>query len=247
LWQQRPGTATKSVMVLQGKSGKESFEEFQQSLVKSEGESPQMTLAKQLREALADEERSVNDLDAAFDVLSKIRAADALDGALAASLARGLVESLAQQAPAPLRSQLEAAAKRLARQKPDDIDWIDPRNPGARERSKAAGAAMREVVLPDQWRAAYGSALAAACKPFESRYVPAGVLVQRGGVPGFLPVDDAPEPGSELLAIEPPEGSKVARIVPVGTVEEGGAELLPAAGSFPSGSMLFVRTSRRAP
>jgi hypothetical protein len=240
-WQQRPGTATKSVMVLQGKSGKESFEEFQQSLVKFEGESPQMTLAKQLREALADDERSVNDLDAAFDVLAAIRAADGLDGALAASLSRGLVESLLPQAPAPLRAQLEAAAKRLAREKPDDIDWINPRDTEARERSKAALAAMREVVQPDRWQRAYESALASACAPFARRWVPAGALAKPGGEPRFLPVaDGAPRAGAELVAVEPGVGDAPARIVPVGTVRAGGADFLPSAGSFPAGTMLFV-------
>ncbi|MFM8873354.1 MAG: hypothetical protein ACKOJI_08400, partial [Phycisphaerales bacterium] len=240
-WQQRPGAATKSVMVLQGKSGKESFEEFQQSLVKFEGESPQMTLAKQLREALSDEERSVNDLDAAFDVLAAIRAADGLDGALAASLARGLVESLVPQAPAPLRTPLEAAAKRLARDKPDDIDWINPRDTEARERSKAALAAMREVVQPDRWRKAYESALAAACAPFARRYVPAGALAKPGGEPRFLPVADNPPPaGTELVAVEPGVGEAPARILPIGTVRAGGADFLPAAASFPAGTMLFV-------
>jgi hypothetical protein len=240
-WQQRPGAATKSVMVLQGKSGRESFEELQQALVKFEGESPQMTLAKQLRDALADEERSVNDLDAAFDVLAAIRAADGLDGALAASLARGLVESLVPQAPAPLRAQLEAAAKRLAREKPDDIDWINPRDTEARERSKAALAAMREVVQPDRWRRAYESALASACAPFARRYAPAGALETSGGEPGFLPVTaGAPRAGAELLAIEPAAGDSPARIVPVGTVRADGADFLPAARSFPRGTMLFV-------
>ena len=240
-WQQRPGTATKSVMVLQGKSGKESFEEFEQRLVKFEGESPQMALARQLRDALADDERSANDLDAAFDVLAAIRAADGIDGALAASMARGLIESLAPQAPAPLRPQLEAAAKRLAREKPDDVDWINPRDADARERSKAALATMREVVQPDRWRKAYESSLAAACAPFARRWVPAGALAKPDGEPRFLPVADGPPPaGTELVAIEPGLGNAPARIVPVGTVRAGGVEFLPASSAFPAGSMLFV-------
>ena len=62
-----------------------------------------------------------------------------------------------------------------------------------------------------------------------------------GGEPRFLPVADNPPPaGTELVAVEPGVGEAAARILPIGTVRAGGADFLPAAASFPAGTMLFV-------
>ena len=240
--QMQDGVSWKSVMVYQGKSKKTAFERFEQLQLKSEGPSPQMVFGKQLAELIADDEKSVNDIDGAFDAVSALRENETMDGALAALLMQGLLESMAPQMPAVIRPQIEAAVKRIAKEKLDTIDWINPRDTEARTRSRAARAAMREAAQPELWRKAYVSAMASACAPLAVVYEPAGVFVKSGGKDVFLSNTSTVAPVDTTLWIaEPPIGSNLGMMIKLGTVKQGGlVEFDSASATVTPGNMVFT-------
>jgi hypothetical protein len=240
--QTQDGVTWKSVMVYQGKSKKTAFERFEQLQLKSEGPSPQMVFGKQLAELIADDEKSVNDIDGAFDAVSALRENETMDGALAALLMQGLLESMAPQMPAVIRPQIEAAVKRIAKEKLDAIDWINPRDIEARTRSRAARAAMREAAQPELWRKAYVSAMASACAPLAVVYEPAGVFVKSGGKDVFLSNTSTVAPANTTLWIaEPPIGSNLGMMIKLGTVKQGGlVEFDSASATVTPGNMVFT-------
>lgn len=240
--QTQAGVAWKSILAIQGRSMKESFERFEQAQIRSEGPSPQKAFAVQLKDLLGDDEKAVNDIDAAFDALSALRDNEAVDGALVAVLVRGLLETMSSEMPPVLRADLEKAAKRIAREKADEIDWLNPRDPEARTRSRAARGAVREAVQVDLWRKAYAAAIAAACKPLADAYEPAGVLVKRDGKVTVLGANGVmPAAGTALWVVEPAAGDRPSAMVRVGAVLPGdGVDLTSAAGSVPAGTMVFV-------
>jgi hypothetical protein len=240
--QRQDGVAVKNVMVYQGKGKQTTFEKFEQLQLKTEGPSPQTVFGKQLAELIADDEKSVNDIDGAFDAMAALRENETIDGALAAQLMQGLLESMAPHMPAVIRPQIEAAVKRIAKEKSDTIDWINPRDPDARTRSRAARAAMREAVQPELWRKAYVSAMASACAPLAVVYEPAGVFVKSGGKDGFLPNKITVAPANTTLWIaEPPIGSNPGMMIKLGTVKQDGAvEFDSAATTVTPGNMVFT-------
>ncbi len=240
--QTQDGVAFKSVMVYQGKSKKTAFERFEQLQLKTEGPSPQTVFGKQLAELIADDEKSVNDIDGAFDAMTALRENETIDGALAAQLMQGLLESMAPQMPAVIRPQIEAAVKRIAKEKPDAIDWINPRDADARTRSRAARAAMREAVQPELWRKAYVSAMASACAPLAVVYEPAGVFVKSAGKDVFLSNKSTVAPANTTLWIaEPPIGSNLGMMIKLGTVKQGGVvEFDSASTTVTPGNMVFT-------
>jgi hypothetical protein len=240
--QTQDGVAWKSVMVYQGKSKKTAFERFEQLQLKSEGPSPQMVFGKQLAELIADDDKAVNDIDGAFDAMTALRENETMDGALAVRLMQGLLESMAPQMPAVVRPQIEAAAKRIAKEKPDTIDWINPRDTDARTRSRAARVAMREAVQPELWRKAYMSAMASACAPLAVVYEPAGVFVKSDGKDVFLPNTSTVAPDNTTLWIaEPPIGSNPGMMIKLGTVKQGGlVEFDSASTTVTPGNMVFT-------
>ena len=241
--QTQDGVAVKNVMVYQGsKSKKTTFEKFEQLQLKTEGPSPQMVFSKQLADLIADDEKSVNDVDGALDAISALRENETVDGALVAVLMQGLLESMAPQMPAVVRPQIEAAVKRIAKEKPDTIDWINPRDLDARARSRAARAAMREAVQPELWRKAYVSAMASACAPLAVVYEPVGVFVKLDGKGVFLSNEIIGAPANTTLWIaEPPTGGKPGVMIKLGTVKQGGAvEFDSAATTVTPGNMVFT-------
>ena len=240
--QPQNGVVFKSVMVYQGKSKKTAFEQFEQLQLKTEGPSPQSVFSKQLADLIADDEKSMNDIDGAFDAISALRENETVDGALAAVLMQGLLEAMAPQMPAVVRPQIEAAAKRIAKEKPDTIDWINPRDADARDRSRATRVAMREVVQPELWRKAYMSAMASACAPLAVVYEPAGVFVKSDGKDVFLSNKVAVAPANTTLWIaEPPIGGKPGVMIKLGTVKQGGlVEFDSASTTVTPGNMVFT-------
>jgi len=240
--QTQDGVAWKSVMVYQGKSKKTAFERFEQLQLKSEGPSPQMVFGKQLAELIADDDKAVNDIDGAFDAMTALRENETMDGALAVRLMQGLLESMAPQMPAVVRPQIEAAAKRIAKEKLDTIDWINPRDTDARTRSRAVRVAMREAVQPELWRKAYMSAMASACAPLAVVYEPAGVFVKSDGKDVFLPNTSTVAPANTTLWIaEPPIGSNPGMMIKLGTVKQGGlVEFDSASATVTPGNMVFT-------
>lgn len=240
--QTQAGVAWKSILAIQGRSMKESFERFEQAQIRSEGPSPQKAFAVQLKDLLEDDEKAVNDIDAAFDALSALRDNESVDGALVAVLVRGLLETMASEMPSMLRTDLEKAAKRIAREKADEVDWLNPRDPEARTRSRAARNAVREAVQVDLWRKAYAAAIAAACRPLADSYEPAGVLVRRDGKAAVLGANGVmPPAGAPLWVVEPAAGDRPAAMVRVGTAKsEDEVDFSSAAGSVPAGTMVFV-------
>jgi hypothetical protein len=240
--QPQNGVVFKSVMVYQSKAKKTAFEQFEQLQLKTEGPSPQTLFSKQLTDLIADDEKSVNDIDGAFDAISALRENETVDGALVAVLMQGLLESMAPQMPAVVRLQIEAAAKRIAKEKPDTIDWINPRDLDARARSRATRVAMREVVQPELWRKAYMSAMASACAPLAVVYEPAGVFVKSDGKDVFLSNKVAVAPANTTLWIaEPPIGGKPGVMIKLGTVKQGGlVEFDSASTTVTPGNMVFT-------
>ena len=241
--QTQDGVAVKNVMVYQGsKSKKTTFEKFEQLQLKTEGPSPQTVFGKQLAELIADDEKSVNDIDGAFDAMTALRENETIDGALAAQLMQGLLESMASQMPAVIRPQIEAAVKRIAKEKLDTIDWINPRDLDARARSRATRVVMREVVQPELWRKAYMSAMASACAPLAVVYEPAGVFVKSDGKDVFLSNKIIDLPANTTLWIaEPPIGGKPGMMIKLGTVTQGGlVEFEPASTTVTPGNMVFT-------
>jgi hypothetical protein len=251
-WQPKPaGKESKFVSVSKGRvDGKavDSIEEFQRSAVRFEGESPQMAMAVRIRDALADDTKTPNDMAALFAALEAIRASDTVDGAILVSVARSVVEKAIPELPEAMRPQFEAASRRLARERPDDIDWLDPTDSAARKKSAAASAAVREALQVDAWRKAYAGLVKDASTPFSTGYAPGGVMVVRDGEPSFLTAPGAaPASGTVILAAEPPVGDAAAAVVTVGTVGSGGAIAWePAARALPSGTMLFRTRSGTA-
>ena len=240
--QTQAGANSRTFLVIQGKSAKDGFEKFDQLQTKAEGPSPQMTFAKQLTDLLEDDEKAVNDIDAAFDAIAALRDTESMDGALAASLMRGMLEAMAPEMPEVLRPQMEQAAKRIAREKPDDIDWLNPRDTDARTRSRAARAAMREAAQPELWRKAYLSALVAACMPLVQAYEAAGVLVKPDGKATVLsPGAGGPAAGTALWVAEPAVGDTPGTMIKLGTAKGGGAvDFEPAANTVPAGTLVFT-------
>ena len=240
--QTQGGVAWKSILAIQGRSMKEGFERFEPAQTRFEGPSPQKAFAAQLKDLLDNDEKSVNDVDAAFDALAALRDNESVDGALLAVLARGLVETMAPEMPEPVRADMEKAAKRIAREKADEIDWMNPRDADARARSRAARNAVREGLQVDLWRKACTAALAAACKPMADAYVPAGVLVKPDGTPRVLGVNGVRlDAGAALWVAEPPVGDRPGAMVRLGTVKsEGEADFTTAVTGVPAGTMVFV-------
>jgi plastocyanin len=230
-------------MVYQGKGKQTTFEKFEQLQLKTEGPSPQMVFGKQLAELIADDEKSVNDIDGAFDAMTALRENKTIDGALAAQLMQGLLESMAPHMPAVIRPQIEAAVKRIAKEKLDTIDWINPRDADARTRSSDARQAMFKAVQPELWRKEYVSAMESACAPLAMVYEPAGVFVKSGGKDVFLPNEVTVIPANTTLWIAepPPIGSNLGMMIRLGTVKQDGVvEFAPAATTVTSGNMVFT-------
>jgi hypothetical protein len=241
--QKQDGVAVKNVMVYQGKGKQTTFEKFEQLQLKTEGPSPQMVFGKQLAELIADDEKSVNDIDGAFDAMTALRENKTIDGALAAQLMQGLLESMAPHMPAVIRPQIEAAVKRIAKEKLDTIDWINPRDADARTRSSDARQAMFKAVQPELWRKEYVSAMESACAPLAMVYEPAGVFVKSGGKDVFLPNEVTVIPANTTLWIAepPPIGSNLGMMIRLGTVKQDGVvEFAPAATTVTSGNMVFT-------
>jgi hypothetical protein len=151
--------------------------------------------------------------------------------------------------PELLRPDMEKAAKRIAREKPDDIDWLNPRDPEARARSRAARNAVREALQVDLWRKSYVGALAAACKPMATAYEPAGVFVRQDGKPRVLGTNGImPAQGIVLWTAVPPAGDRPAAMVQLGTVKsEGEVDFASAETSTVAGSMVFVQRAGGKP
>jgi hypothetical protein len=238
------GVAFKSLLVYQGKAkaNKTAFERFAQLQLKTEGPSPQTVFSSQLADLIADDEKSANDIDGAFDAISALRDNETVDGALVALLMQGLLDSMAPHMPEVVRPQIEAAVKRLAKEKLDTIDWINPRDDDARKRSRAAREAMREAAQPKRWREAYMSAMESACAPLAVVYEPAGVFVKSDGKDVFLPNKTTDIPANTTLWIaEPPIGINPGMMIKLGTVTQGGlVEFDSASTTVTPGNMVFT-------
>lgn len=246
-WQNSGGAVWKSVMCLTGKGGKEAFERFDQAQLKSEGPSPQVALGKSMRDLLDNEAKCPNSVEAALAALALLREDETVDGAFLATIARGLLESMGPDMPALLQLPVEVAARRIAALRPDEIEWTDPRDADARNRSRNARTMLRELVQPEAWRKTYQAAFASATDPFLNAYQPAGVLVKPGGAAAVLPVGGvALEPGTVLSYVDPPLGDHAASLVRLGVVGANGSVAFEAvADSVPAGTMVF--TAKRGP
>jgi len=240
--QTQAGGQWKSVLVLQGSSMKEAFERFDQGQLKAEGPSPQMAFAARLAQLMADDARATNDIDAAFDAISALRSDETIDGVLAGLLMRGLLESASPELPDFVRPEIEAAAKRIAKEKLEQVDWLNPRDSDARARGRAARALLREVVQVDLWRKEYSAAVASACAALAAAYEPAGVVVGPAGLRSFLGAGGVtPSAGTVRWVAEPSIGDKVAAMVRRGIVDESGSVTFEAAAnSVPSGTLVFA-------
>ena len=244
--QTQGGANVRTVKVIQDKSMKERLVPIPQLQILSEGPSPQMEFAKAQLDRLDSEDKEVNDVYAAFDAIDALYKDESMDGALAASLMRGLLEKMSAdeelKMPEALRTQMAQGVKRIAREKPDDIDWLNPSDRQARDRSKAARTALREAAQPDTWRKQYVAALEATLAPLSRLFEPFGVLVKPGGKATILtPGQGAMAAGTVFWIAEPPAGDKPGVMVKLGVAKAGGAvEFEPALNTVPAGTLVFT-------
>ncbi len=250
--QSEPGGKTYrilSVLTSGGVDPKTSFQRVDESAIKSMGPSPQSVLAAQLRELLEDSDSSpmlANGVQAALTTLAKVRDAEAIDSALTALLARGILESLLPELPAAIQAPMQAAAKRIGREKPENIDWVSGSALG-RERGRALRSLLVETLKVEQWRKAYADAIAAAAAPLQVSYAPAALLLdapapQSGRV--IVTVDSRPiPPNAQLVALKVGVGNQPSTMVPVGASDDKGTVSLTAeARALPLGTLVFIKS-----
>lgn len=266
--QRDPGGATYRVypvLAAGGLDARTTFERVNVSTIKAQGPSPQRALAATLRtiveESAAGGEphagsgaggsnganganAATNDVLAALAVLAAVRNADTVDGAFAAQLARGVLESFEPEAPAPIQGALQAAARRIAREKPEEVEWVGGAA-GARDRSKALKAVLRDTLKVDDWKKAYLAAVAEAAAPLERRYLAVGLLTgpahSATGRGVAVPDGASVAAGTALYALRVGVGDKPSAMERIGTMGEGGALQLEAGSAdFPLGTLLFA-------
>lgn len=251
-----------SVLANGGVDPKSSFQRIDVSSVKTQGRSPQAALATGLKDLLehGDEDPSaMNDVQAALTALARIRDADAVDGAFAALVARGVLETLEREVPAPLQGKVQAAARRIAREKPEEVDWVGA-SASARERGRAFRALLRDVLKVEEWRKAYAEGLAEAAAPLLKRYAPVGVVLrdQAGGAGAGASASSgsgagagagvqAPAghpllPGTDLYVLRVGVGNTPSEMELVGRVDSAGAvQPVAALETVAPGTLVFGR------
>ncbi|MFO0782141.1 MAG: hypothetical protein U0636_00470 [Phycisphaerales bacterium] len=216
--------------------------------IKKAGPSPQMLLAGQLRQVVADPEPQgdwANGMTAALAVLQRVRDAQDVDGAFAAQLARGVLESLDAEAPAELRPALQSAAKRIARERPEDVAWVAGSQP-ARARSAELRALLKQVLTVEAWRKTLAEAPAAVAGAM-MRPVPVGMLMGLESRVLTTPPGTSAPAGASLLALKVGVGTVPSELVRIGQVDGAGAVTLDqAASAFPMGTMVFALPSKGA-
>lgn len=244
------------VLATGGLDARTTFERVDAANVRTQGPSPQRALAATLRalveESAAGGETSStngangapNDVLAALAVLAAVRNADAVDGAFAAQLARGVLESFEPEAPAPIQAALQAAARRIAREKPEEVEWVGGA-PGARDRSKALKAVLREALKVDDWKKAYLAAAAEAATPLERRFDAVGLLTgpaqATAGRGVAVPDGRVVAKGAAIYALRVGVGDRPSAMERIGTMGDGGALQLEAGSAdFPLGTMVFT-------
>ncbi len=245
------GTGKRFLMVLKNSDGEEALLETTQDKVRWEGDSPQRKLRAQLRELLDAPDAGGNDVQSAFAVLKAIMGTKDMDPVLHCGLLVAAIEYMSPEMPPVLKDRMEAAAARLKRELPDGVDWRDEAfqrtrgdiDPDVAKRPARIAAAITQAIDVDEWRKAYAAAVAAAAKPFEGMWNPAGVLLRDGSTPVFAAAPGVqPADGAVIVAVEPAAaGGGSAKVVTVGLAGAGGKVLFqPAAMTFPQGTMLFM-------
>jgi hypothetical protein len=235
----------------------------QQSAVAPQGEgpSPERTLAAKLRERLEQLERfedeEPNDVDSFLDAVGTI-AASGIDPIHKALVLKGLITAAAPDMPEPVRTDVMAAVRPIERLGVDGprgsesfVEWLDPKDPKARDRRGAARTELAAVVKAAAWKESYARALGAVTARLGVLYEPAGVLAVSGGKPTFLPAPGKPPAqGTELWVLDAARAGEPATMSRIGSVAgPGGASFVDTAARFPTGTMLFraVRDAGGAP
>jgi hypothetical protein len=248
------GTGKRFLMVLKNSDGDEALLEVTQDKIRSEGDSPQRKLRSQLRELLDTPEAAGNDVQGALAALRAIVGAKDMDPVFHCGLLQAALEYMSPEMPPVLKERMEAAAARLKRELPDGIDWRDEAyqrtrgSPGEmddelRKRPAKITAAIAQAMDLDAWQKAYAAAVAAAAKPFETMWEPAGVMLREGSTPVFAAAPGVqPGEGAAIAAVEPAAaGGGAAKVVTIGLAGKDGKVLFqPAAMTFPQGTMLFM-------
>jgi hypothetical protein len=249
--QSEPGGKTYrilSVLTSGGVDPKTAFQRVDESAIKTMGPSPQSVLAAQLRDMLEDADSRpelANGVQAALTTLARVRDAEAVDSALAALLARGILESLLPELPAAIQAPMQAAAKRIAREKPENIDWVSGSALG-RDRARALRSLLVDTLKVEQWRKAYTEAIAAAAVPLQVSYAPAALLLdapapESGRV--LVAADARPiPPNTSLTALKVGVGNQPSTMVQVGATDSQGTVTLTAeAKLLPVGTLVFSK------
>lgn len=242
------------VLLSEGTAPRTGFQRVEVASVKAQGPAPQRALIPGLRQLLeGDTPATANDIQAALTLLAQLRDSDPVDGAFAAQVTRGVLESLEPEAPGVLQEGMRAAARRLARERPEEVNWLSP-SPAERERSRALRVLLRQLIRVEEWRKAYADAVAAAAAPLVVRIEPAGVLLGRpavaaGSTPGTAPIRVAhwpkgrtPTGPAELVALRVGVGNTPSALVQIGRVDGTGVVALDAdAQAWPLGTLIWVR------
>jgi hypothetical protein len=244
------------VLLAEGTAPRTGFQRVEVASVKTQGPAPQRALVPVIRRAIeGDGPSAPNDMQAALAVLALLRDTDAVDGAFAAQVVRGMLESLEPEAPRAFQESVRSAARRLARERPEEINWLSP-SPAERERSKALRALLRQQIRVEEWRKAYAEAVAAAAGPLDARFEPVGVLLASpagaAGAPRAAgasadtvlrwPEGRAPRGPADLVALRVGVGATPAALVSVGRVDAAGVVTLnPAIAPWPMGTLVWAR------
>jgi len=207
-----------------------------------DGDSPQMTLARELRAALRAGE--LDGVIGLLTVIGRIGDATAVDAVLRAELLAGLLERLERAAPA-LAPALAPAAQRLAEEHLDRIEWLDPRVTEGRDRSREVDASLPRIIESTRWREAWRSGAMRADQGLAVALEPVGMLLRVDGA-ATARFARAPTSG-ELIALRA-GGDRDDGMFVVGRVDASGEVSLDAAHAdeLPSGTPLFQRRAAGA-
>lgn len=233
-----------SVLTTGGVDPKSSFQRIDESAIKSQGPSPQAAFAAAIKAQLEEPDSDptvANGVQAALTVLAKVRDTEAMDGVFAAQIARGVLESLEPELPTALKEPIQAATRKIIREKPEGTDWVAG-GTAARDRSRAFRAVLKDALKVEQWRKAYSDAIVAAAAPLQNRYAPVAIVLDpatrsiASSGAGALPSN------ADLFALRVGVGNEPSTMVQVGKTDaKGTISATPEAAQFSVGTLVFAR------
>jgi len=212
------------------------------------GQSPQMAFVEQQRHYWESADDTSNDVASALGAIEALKGNTEMDGAIAASLMKGLLEAMANQMPAVVGADMAKAATEIGKKDPETIDWRIPDDEAARNRSVAVRKLMNDVAQPKAWREKYVKKLKDLREQLDQSFAPAGVLMKPvGGTPEIRFAGKAPHPaGTVLWIVRPPVGDRQAEMRSLATTGPEGMRFTDSlVNDTPAGTMVFTKRPER--